>query len=66
MIRESSRYLIYFTKKCSQKCSHSVDFYCNVLQLTKEKNASYAFFSVLIRIECLLNFGEHNVFAKFW
>lgn len=28
----------YF-KKYSQKCSHSNDFYCNVLKLTKEKNA---------------------------
>ena len=28
-----------FHKKHSQKCSHSVDFYCNVVKLTKEKNA---------------------------
>ena len=50
----------------SKKGSHSNDFPCNIVKLIKRKNAYYAFFSVLIRIECLLNFCKHNVFAKFW
>lgn len=40
----------------SKKYSHSNDFPCNVLKLTKRKNANQRFSSVLIRIECLLNF----------
>ena len=56
----------YF-KKGSQKCSHSNDFFqCTELN-KKKKRLNQRFSSVLIlRIECLLNFGEHNVFAKFW
>lgn len=37
------RISILISNKGSQKCSHSIDFYCNVLKLTK-KNAYYAFF----------------------
>ncbi len=33
-----------FHKKYSQKCSHSNDFPCNVLKLTKRKNTLNAFF----------------------
>lgn len=51
----------------SKKYSHSNDFPCNVLKLTKrKKRLNQRFSSVLIRIECLLNFCKHNVFAKFW
>ena len=32
----------------------------------KKKTHIMRFSSVLIRIECLLNFCKHNVFAKFW
>lgn len=59
------RISILISNKGSQKCSHSIDFYCNVLKLTK-KTHLMRFSSVLIRMECLLNFCKHNVFAKFW
>ena len=46
-----------FHKKYSQKCSDSNDFPCNILKLTKrKKRLNQRFSSVLIRIECLLNF----------
>ena len=35
---------ILISKKGSEKGSDSVDFYCNVLKLTKRKNADQAFF----------------------
>ena len=38
------RISILISNKGSQKCSHSIDFYCNVLKLTKRKNADQAFF----------------------
>lgn len=34
-----SELLNLFHKKCSQKCSHSVDFYCNILKI---KNSEIA------------------------
>ena len=33
------RIIILISKKGSEKCSHSNDFDCNVLKLTKRKNA---------------------------
>lgn len=30
---------ILISNKCSQKCSHSIDLYCDVLNSRKRKNA---------------------------
>ena len=49
------RISILISNKGSQKCSHSIDFYYNILRLTK-KRLNQRFSSILIRIECLLNF----------
>ena len=57
---------ILISKKGSEKGSHSNDFPCNIVKLTKEKTLIKRFSSVLIRIKCLLNLCKHNVFAKFW
>ena len=54
-------------KKGREKGRVWIEIQCNISHLTKRKNALNQRFSyVLIRIECLLHFCKHNVFAKFW
>ena len=51
-----------FHKKCSQKCSHSDDFCCNLLKFGISRIAlNQGFHRQLTCIECLLNFSEDKV-----
>lgn len=51
-----------FHKKCSQKCSHSDDFCCNLLKFGISRIAlNKGFYRQLTCIECLLNFSEDKV-----
>ena len=57
----------YIFKKCSQKCSHQVDFRCDILKFKISKIAlNQCFTSLLTCNETLFNLFKDYVFTQFF
>lgn len=58
---------ILISKKCSQKCSHSVDFYCNLLKFKISRIAlNQDFYRLLTCSESLFHLSKNHVLTQFW